>query len=149
MNRKRGDPPGAVGGVPSPNNNEPSFEEDEFDTNPTNNNPEYQMSLPEQLLRNRLARKQRLQKKHELFMRHQQNNEAGYSPQTSFERQSSNGSSNQRFARRSRDNFNFLSGSKESCGRSMSALTEAFLIIHLHPAIKRHANKLTIHRRRH
>lgn len=120
MNKKRSDPPETAGGM---SNNESLFEEDEFETNPTKSNPEYQMSLPEQLLRNRLARKQRLQKKHELFMKHQQNHEAGTSSQHSFERQSSTGSSsNQHFKNRSQDNFNFLSGNTGSNGRPVSPL---------------------------
>jgi hypothetical protein len=60
MNKKRRDPPGAGGAPDISSNNDALFPDEEY---PTNNNPEYQMSLPEQLLRNRLARKQRLQKK--------------------------------------------------------------------------------------
>lgn len=122
MNKKRSDPPGTMGGIPSPDENQRLFEEDDFEASTTNNNPEYQMSLPEQLLRNRLARKQRLQKKHELFMKHQQNHEGDKSSQHSFERQFSHGSSSQHTKHYSQDNFHFLSETIGLNGRPVSPL---------------------------
>ena len=85
------------------------------------NNSEYQMSLPEQLLRNRLARKQRLQKKNELLMKYQQDYQRN-SLESSMERQLSNDNPPQHTKRDSQDNFNFLTGKTVTNERPKSPL---------------------------
>eukprot|EP00804_Cyclotella_cryptica_P025141 CCRYP_012992-RD/>CCRYP_012992-RD protein AED:0.10 eAED:0.10 QI:78/0.77/0.8/1/0.88/0.9/10/197/1465 len=123
--RKRGDLSGSLGGVPKhdaahsqhdasfeSSNSDALFEDEDVETN----NCESGMSLPEQLLRNRLLRKQRIQKKHELFLKYQKQQ------LTRANQQLSNESPTQHVTRHSRDNFNFLSGSTGSNGRPTSPL---------------------------
>lgn len=85
------------------------------------NNSEYQMSLPEQLLRNRLARKQRLLKKNELLMKYQQDYREN-SFESSTERKLSMDNPSQHTKINSRDNFNFLTGKSVTNERPTSPL---------------------------
>ena len=121
INRKKVDPPETLRDTSNDlsSNNDAFFADDDIPIK--NNNPEYQMSLPEQLLRNRLARKQKLQRKNELYMKHYQNHKRSNSSQSiNKEVPFSNDGPTQHVKRYSQDNFNFLSGDTGSNKNSIS-----------------------------
>ena len=123
ISRKK-DPPGTI-----LSNSIPSSHGSEEDGSINNNNiaatttttHQYEMSLPEQLLRNRLAKKQRLQKKHELFLRYHQQQHPQKNQLQQHQHQEGSSSAEihsndniikpQHVKQYSQDNFQFLSGS--------------------------------------